>query len=165
MSQTDTTQPAGDQGGNQAGDQHAREQARDRAEALIRAYYAAFGQVGGNGDSREAMLALLTETVAHDVNQGARETGKQAFRDFLHHMDRSYRETITGLVVMVDATGARAAAEFVVEGEYLATDAGLPAARGQHYRLPAGAFFTLEDGLIARVSTYYNLQEWLRQIG
>ena len=42
---------------------------------------------------------------------------------------------------MVDATGTRAAAEFMVEGEYLATDAGLPPARGQRYRLPAGAFF------------------------
>ena len=51
-------------------------------------------------------------------------------------MDHSYRETITGLAIMVDATGRRAAAEFVVEGEYLATDAGLPAARGQRYSLP-----------------------------
>lgn len=137
--------------------------ARARTEALIRAYYAAFAAGGGAG--RDAMLALLAEDVAHDVNQGARETGKPAFRDFLRHMDQAYREAITELVVMVDATGRRAAAEFMVEGEYLATDGDLPPARGQRYRLPAGAFFAVADGRITRVSTYYNLEDWLRQVG
>ncbi|MFC7689939.1 nuclear transport factor 2 family protein [Paeniroseomonas aquatica] len=80
-------------------------------ESLIRTYYAAFG----HGD-REAMLALLAEDVVHDVNQGPRERGKAAFRDFLGHMDHSYRERLTGLTIMVDASGSRAAAEFVVEG-------------------------------------------------
>ena len=129
-------------------------------ESLIRAYYDAFGR-----DDREAMLALLAEDVVHDVNQGPREVGKPAFRDFLGHMDHSYREALTGLAIMVDASGTRAAAEFVVEGEYLATDAGLPEARGQRYSLPAGAFFAVAGGRITRVTTYYNLQEWLRQVG
>jgi steroid delta-isomerase-like uncharacterized protein len=129
-------------------------------EALIRAYYAAFE----SGD-REAMLALLAEDVAHDVNQGPREVGKPAFRTFLGHMDRCYRESIRDLAVMVDATGAHAAAEFLVEGEYLATDSGLPPANGQRYRLPAGAFFAVAGGRITRVTTYYNLQDWLRQVG
>jgi steroid delta-isomerase-like uncharacterized protein len=130
------------------------------AESLIRAYYAAFAA----GD-REGMLALLTEDVVHDVNQGPREVGKEAFRRFLGHMDHSYRERIRDLAVMVDAGGTRAAAEFVVEGEYLATDPGLPPARGQRYALPAGAFFAVEGGRIARVTTYYNLQDWIRQVG
>lgn len=132
---------------------------RAATEDLIRAYYAAFE----TGD-REAMLALLAEDVAHDVNQGPREVGKAAFRAFLGHMDRCYRERIRDLVVMADATGARAAAEFIVEGTYRATDAGLPAARGQAYRLPAGAFFAVADGRITRVTTYYNLPAWIRQV-
>ncbi len=133
---------------------------RDATEDLIRAYYAAFE----SGD-REAMLALLAEDVAHDVNQGPREVGKDAFRAFLGHMDRCYREHIRDLVVMTDATGARAAAEFIVEGAYLATDSGLPPARGQTYRLPAGAFFAVDGGRITRVTTYYNLQDWILQVG
>lgn len=130
------------------------------AESLIRSYYAAFDR----GD-REAMLALLTEDVIHDVNQGPREAGKSAFRRFLGHMDGSYKESIRDLTVMVDQTGTRAAAEFIVEGEYLVTDPGLPEARGQRYRLPAGAFFQITGGRIARVTTYYNLQDWIRQVG
>lgn len=128
-------------------------------ETLIRAYYAAF-----DAGDREAMLALLAEDVAHDVNQGPREIGKAAFRDFLGHMDRCYSERILDLVVMVDATGRHAAAEFVVEGAYRATDSGLPPARGQRYRLPAGAFFEIDAGRITRVTTCYNLQDWIRQV-
>jgi steroid delta-isomerase-like uncharacterized protein len=127
---------------------------------LIRAYYEAF-----NRRDYAAMLDLLTEDVAHDVNQGGRETGKDRFRAFLDHMDRTYRERLHDIVVMASADGRHAAAEFVVEGTYLATDEGLPEANGQTYTLPAGTFFEVRDGKIARVTTYYNLKDWLRQVG
>lgn len=129
------------------------------AERLVRAYYAAFAA----GD-RDAMLALLAEEVVHDVNQGARRVGKAAFAEFMAWMDAAYAERIEDLVVMVDASGTRAAAEFIVAGTYLRTDPGLPEAHGQRYRLPAGAFFELREGRIARVTTHYNLQDWIRQV-
>ena len=99
---------------------------------LIRAYYEAF-----NRRDYAAMLDLLTDDVAHDVNQGGRETGKEAFRAFLGHMDRTYSERLRDIVVMTSADGRHAAAEFVVDGTYLATDEGLPEAKGQTYTLPA----------------------------
>ena len=127
---------------------------------LVGKYYAAFN--AGNG---EGMLACLTEDVAHDINQGARQIGKEAFRAFLAHMDRSYAEQLTDIVTMASADGSRAAAEFIVHGEYLATDEGLPEAAGQKYVLPAGAFFEIEGGLISRVTVYYNLEDWIKQVG
>jgi steroid delta-isomerase-like uncharacterized protein len=57
------------------------------------------------------------------------------------------------------------AAEFIVYGEYLATDEGLPEADGQTYCLPAGAFFAFADGRISRVTVYYNLADWCAQVG
>lgn len=129
------------------------------ALALLDRYYAAF-----NAGDNEAMLACLTEDVAHDINQGERQTGKAAFRAFLAHMDRCYRERLEDIVVMADGDGLRGAAEFVVHGAYLASDEGLPEAKGQTYVLPAGAFFTFREGLIARVSVYYNLADWMRQV-
>jgi steroid delta-isomerase-like uncharacterized protein len=132
----------------------------ERTAALIRRYYAAF-----NAGDVAAMLGCLAEDVAHDVNQGARREGKAAFRSFCQHMARCYAETLDDIVVMVAADGCRAAAEFVVHGAYLATDDGLPEARGQTYVLPAGAFFAVQDGLISRVTTYYNLEDWLAQVG
>lgn len=127
--------------------------------ALIERYYAAF-----NAGDAEGMLACLSDDVAHDINQGGRETGKAAFRAFMAHMDRCYRERLSHIVVMVSRDETRAAAEFVVHGEYLETDEGLPPAAGQTYTLPAGAFFEVGDGLIRRVTMHYNLADWMRQV-
>ena len=134
--------------------------AHDRATTLVLDYYAAF-----NRGDRAAMLALLADDVVHDLNQGARETGRDAFAAFMARMDRSYREQLRDIVVMASPDGSRAAAEYVVHGEYLADDEGLPPARGQRYALPGGAFFDLRDGRIARVTNYYNLQDWIAQVG
>lgn len=126
---------------------------------LVTRYYAAF-----NRGDWDAMCALLADDVAHDLNQGERELGASAFRAFLHRMARSYREQLRDICVLGDGRG-RVGAEYIVDGEYLATDEGLPPARGQRYSLPGAAFFDVRDGRIARVTNYYNLTDWLRQVG
>jgi steroid delta-isomerase-like uncharacterized protein len=128
-------------------------------ETLIHAYYAAF-----NAGDTAAFLALLTDDVIHDINQGKRETGKPAFAAFIQDMSASYRETITDLVILTEPSGTRAAAEFTVHGEYLQAGHGMPAAHGQKYTLPAGAFFTIHNGKVARISNFYNLPDWLSQV-
>lgn len=129
------------------------------SHSLIQNYYAAFN--AGNMDS---FLELLTEDVVHDINQGQRETGKDAFRAFMDRMNRNYKEQLVDMVIMSSEDGKRAAAEFVVLGEYLVTDEGLPEAKGQKYRLPAGAFFDIRDGKVARITNYYNLEDWIAQV-
>jgi hypothetical protein len=37
-------------------------------------------------------------------------------------------------------------------------------ANGQRYSLPAGIFFEIDDGLISRVTTTYNLNDWIAQV-
>ena len=127
---------------------------------LISTYYAAF-----NRQDWEAMLALLTDDIAHDVNQGERETGKDAFREFLARMDRCYSEQVCDLVVLTNDKNPRAAAEFIIEGTYKTTDGDFLPATGQRYTLPVGAFFDIHDGKISRVTNYYNLNDWLEQVG
>ena len=126
---------------------------------LVTAYYAAFNRGDWDG-----MCAFLAEDVAHDLNQGAREVGRQTFRTFLDRMNRSYSEQLRDIVVMGGSNG-RVAAAYVVEGTYKATDEGLPPATGQRYTLPGGAFFEISNGKITRVTNYYNLQDWLKQVG
>ncbi|MGR2737401.1 ketosteroid isomerase-related protein [Billgrantia sp. Q4P2] len=126
---------------------------------LIQRYYDAF-----NRGDWDAMLDCLDGEVAHDLNQGPRETGRDAFRQFLARMERSYVERLEDIVVMSGDDGRRVAAEYVVHGEYRATDEGLPPAKGQRYVLPGGAFFEVAGGRITRVTNYYNLEEWLRQV-
>ena len=128
-------------------------------KTTIETYYAAFNR----GDI-PAMLETLHDDFAHHVNEGSVRIGKAAFADFCRHMSETYRETLTDLVVFANDAGTRGAAEFTVNGTYLKTDPGLPEARGQTYVLPAGGFFTLKDGRITRVTTYYNLQDWLAQV-
>lgn len=129
------------------------------ASDIIRAYYDAF-----NAQDMDAFLNLLIEDVVHDINQGERQEGKSTFAKFMDHMNRCYRENLTDIVVMANAEGTRAAAEFMVNGTYLVTDEGLPEAKGQTYRLPAGAFFELREGKVARVTNYYNLNDWIAQV-
>ena len=127
---------------------------------LIAAYYDAF-----NRGDREAMLSMLVDDVVHDLNQGAREVGREAFRAFLQRMDRCYVEQLRDIVVMASADGLRASAEYVVHGAYKVTDEGLPEAAGQRYVLPGGAFFEIRHGKIARVTNYYSLADWIAQVG
>lgn len=126
---------------------------------LIQRYFDAF-----NAGDAEGMLACVTDDVEHHVNEGDVRRGRAAFAEFCAHMGVSYRERLDDMVIFVSDDGTRAAAEFTVHGEYLKTDPGLPEAKGQTYVLPAGSFFTLRDGQIARVTTYYNLSDWVRQV-
>ena len=132
---------------------------REKTAALIGAYYAAF-----NAMDVEHILACLDDNVAHDINQGGRETGKVAFRAFLGRMDHAYSEQLRDIVIMTSEDGTRAAAEFIVDGIYKVADEGFPAAHGQTYSLPAGGFFAVADGKITRVSVYYNLADWIAQV-
>jgi steroid delta-isomerase-like uncharacterized protein len=126
---------------------------------LIRSYYDAFNR----GDSA-AMLDHLSEDVTHDVNQGERRVGKEKFRAFNARMNHNYKEELKDIVVLVSRNGTRAAAEFNVHGIYKNSEEGLPTAKGQTYVLPAGTFFAVKDGKITRVTTYYNLTDWIMQV-
>lgn len=132
-----------------------------RAEAidLISRYYAAF-----NAGNPQGMLDCVAEDVEHRVNEGGIRHGKAKFAEFCSHMGVSYSEELKDLVIFANDEGTRGAAEFVVHGKYLKTDPGLPEAAGQTYILPAGGFFDLKDGKIARVTTFYNLNDWIAQV-
>ena len=132
---------------------------RTMALMTISSYFDAF-----NRRDTAAMEALLAENFEHHVNEGEIRVGVEAFRAFNAHMSRCYSEQLTDLVIFANDHGTRAAAEFVVNGVYLETDGDLPPARGQHYRLAAGSFFTLDGDRISRVTTYYNLADWLAQV-
>jgi steroid delta-isomerase-like uncharacterized protein len=126
---------------------------------LISRYYAAF-----NAGDADGMLACVTDDVEHRVNEGGVRHGRDKFAEFCSHMGVSYRETLRDIVVFASVDGSRGAAEFTVHGTYLQTDPGLPQANGQTYILPAGAFFDLRGGKIARITTFYNLNDWIAQI-
>ncbi len=132
---------------------------RATALDLISRYYAAF-----NAGDAAGMLALVSPDIEHRVNEGSVRHGIEKFQQFCAPMGVSYREELRDLTLFATDDGSRAAAEFTVHGAYLQTDPGLPSARGQRYVLPAGAFFDLHDGRITRITTFYNLSDWVAQV-
>jgi steroid delta-isomerase-like uncharacterized protein len=133
--------------------------AQARTESLIESYYARF-----NAGDLKGMISLLDKDVRHDINQGESEHGIEAFQKFLDRMAENYQERIHDIVIMASADGKRAACEYQVSGTYLKADPGLPSAHGQRYTIAGGAFFTVVNGKIARVTNYYNLPGWLNAV-
>jgi steroid delta-isomerase-like uncharacterized protein len=128
---------------------------RERNRATIQEYYDYFCK--GNWDG---MLSLMHDKIIHDINQGTREIGREAFQKFLLRMDKSYREQLKNIEIMCGNTPTRLAAEYDVSGVYVNTDPGLPEAFGQRYTLLGGAFFEVNLGKIYRATNYYNLKHW-----
>lgn len=129
--------------------------------AIITAYYAAF-----NAKDYGSMLRLVAEDLIHEPNQGTTRQGKSLFEAFLAKMEESYDEQLADICYYEAADDSRqGAVRFVVHGRYLKADAGLPAANGQTYVLPAAAFLSVnEAGQINRISTFYNLETWIQLV-
>ncbi|UUX49101.1 nuclear transport factor 2 family protein [Nisaea acidiphila] len=127
--------------------------------ALIEDFFAALGR-----NDIPAMLECLSDGVIHDVNQGARRIGKPLFEAHCRRVLTCYRQTLSDLVIMVHPDGSRAAAEYTVSGSYVATDEGFPPAAGQDYTLAVGAFFEIGPGGITRITSHYNLRDWIALI-
>lgn len=126
---------------------------------LVEEYYQAF-----NSKTYSKMLELVDSEVHHEVNEGDVKVGKDSFAKFLAHMEKCYDEILEELQFFECANSERCAVEFYVKGRYLHTDGGLPAAKGQTYRIRAGAFFESKDQKLKRVTTYYNLKQWIELV-
>jgi steroid delta-isomerase-like uncharacterized protein len=124
---------------------------------LITAYFDAF-----NRHDAEALLSILSDDVVHEINEGPTEVGIERFRAFKAHMDEAYREQIKDMVIMVE--GDRGCCDFICEGTYMKTDAGLPEAKNQTYVIPGCAIFTCQNGKITKIASYYNLKNWISAI-
>ncbi len=126
---------------------------------LIENYYRFF-----NAKNWPQFISLLDPQVQHDISSEGTEIGRDKFSSFMERMNEHYQETISDLAIFTTSDPKRAAAEFIVTGRYIKTDIGLPVATGQTYKLPVGAFFEVNETHITRVTLYYNLPAWLRQV-
>lgn len=126
---------------------------------IVKAYFAAFNA----GDSQK-MISLLHPDVRHDINQGHFEMGVEAFKKFMAHMDECYKEELRNMTIFSSDQPDKFSAQYDVYGIYLKTDGSLPPAHGQKYVIPAGSFLEIRDKKISRVTTYYNLPQWIEMV-
>jgi steroid delta-isomerase-like uncharacterized protein len=125
---------------------------------VIENYYQAFNQ-----KKWQQMLSLVDENVLHEINEGVPVQGKNEFARFLQVMDEAYDEKLTDIIILEN--GERYAAEFICHGVYKKSQPDLPPAKGQKYSLRVGCFFELKNNKITRITNYYNLNNWLKQVG
>lgn len=127
---------------------------------IVKQYYTFF-----NNRNWAGMLSLLDENIRHEPNQSLEpRLGIEKFTEFMQQMDESYEETLTDMVFFSEPDGKRVAVEFIVNGIYKKGEVGFPEARNQSYVLPASAFLEIKAGKIARVTTYYNLELWIKLV-
>lgn len=127
--------------------------------SAITRYFEAF-----NAGDIDGMLEQMTDDVSHHVNEGTIREGKALFRDYCEQLMRCYQERVLNVVELESPDHMRRAAEYLVRGEYVRTDIGMPKATGQVYVLPGGSFFSFRDGKISRLTTYFNLHELRQQL-
>ena len=132
---------------------------REKHMALLKKYYEAFNQ-----QDMKTFLSCLDPEVVHDINEGQSEIGIPAFEKFMARMNTCYKEDLKDIHIMSDEKGNYLSARFEVHGTYLKTDAGLPEAHGQKYKILAGAFFEVKNEKIKRITMFYNLSDWIKQV-
>lgn len=76
-----------------------------------------------------------------------------------------YKEWLLDIVLFVNEDGMWVVVEFIVNGFYISMDEGLLEVSGQIYCLLVGSFFEIWDGQIVWIMIYYNVQDWIGQVG
>ena len=126
---------------------------------LIQSYYQAF-----NEEDIEKFISTLHPEVIHDICQGETEIGRDAFRKFMERCFDVCKENARDIVIIAGEEGKYAAAKLVIDGVYLKGAANCPPAKNQKYTIPVYAFFEVKDGLIHRMSCFYNQKDWIKQV-
>ena len=116
-----------------------------------------------NARDLDRMIELVSDDILHRINQGGTRQGKEAFAAFLRHVAEHYEERLDDVVILTGPDG-RCGSEFTVHGIYRKTDDDMPRARGQRYTLPGAILCDTRDGRITRLSVFFNMADWRRQI-
>ena len=130
-----------------------------KAYELIQSYYQSF-----NERDLDGFLKTLHSEVIHDTFLGETEIGIEAFRKYMEVCFDCVKETVRDLTILNSQDDCYAAARFMCDGEYIKTVKNYPEARNQKYSVQCHAFFELKDGLIYRVTSYFNEKDWSAQL-
>ena len=131
----------------------------DQIRRLVHELYAAWSL-----HEPEKLDAIFTDdAVYEDVAGGQLVHGREAIKQLLRAVyawTPDFRVTMKSLVV-ADQT---AATEWVSEGIQTGPVGNLPAS-GNSFRLRGASILTFREGKIAKVSDYYDMASFLRQLG
>ena len=131
----------------------------DQIRRLVHELYAAWSL--HEPEKIDAIFAY--DAVYEDVAGGQLVHGREAIKQLLraaYAWAPDFRVTMKSLVVADDS----AATEWISEGIQTGPVGDLPAS-GNSFRLRGASILTFRDGKIAKVSDYYDMAGFLRQLG
>ncbi len=124
--------------------------------AVVSKYYEAF-----NRKDIDAILALCSDDVANDPNQGDTQIGKDKLKIFLETAWAHFDEKVSNIMLMANKDESKVASEYLVHGTYYKTKPGLFESTNQKYEILPTTVFTIKNGKITRMTRYYNTKAWL----
>ena len=131
----------------------------DQIRRLVHELYAAWSL-----HEPERIDAIFAEDAAYEDVAGAQLVrGKEAVKELLrvaYAWAPDFRVTMKSLIV----AGDTATTEWVSEGIQTGPIGDLPAS-GNSFRLRGASVLTFRDGKIAKVTDYYDMATFLRQLG
>jgi steroid delta-isomerase-like uncharacterized protein len=131
----------------------------DQIRRLVHELYAAWSL-----HEPERIDAIFAEDAAYEDVAGAQLVqGKQAIKELLraaYAWAPDFRVTMKSLIIVDNA----AATEWLSEGIQTGPIGDLPAS-GNSFRLRGASILTFRDGKIAKITDYYDMATFLRQLG
>jgi steroid delta-isomerase-like uncharacterized protein len=128
----------------------------EETERVMRSYEEALDH-GGDFSSFFAEDVLWTT-----METGDQLRGREAVRDYLLSFHRQYFHGSPELRGLVVADGS-AAAESLFVGRHIAEFAGIPAS-GKEVRTPYSMFYSVDDGKITELRSYFPFQALIQQL-
>jgi steroid delta-isomerase-like uncharacterized protein len=117
-----------------------------------------------NAHDPDAIAAVFApDAVFVNVGSGQRHEGRDAIRADHENLFRMWSElTVEQSEYLID--GDRWAGEWTMAGVHTGDVPGLPAT-GKPFKISGGGFGQVRDGNIARTTQYYNMADFLTQVG
>lgn len=139
---------------------HVKNAQQGQTIQLVKTYFEAL-----NKKDMNLYFSIIDKNVIHDINQGTSEQGIEKFKEFMKKAGDSFDEKLSNLVIMVSDDGKYAAARWLDHGTYIKDFVGMDIpAKNQKYTLSGGHFFEIQHGKITRVTTYYNIADFMEQV-
>lgn len=125
-----------------------------RARDLVMRYYTAY-----NAENWQTCLSLLSPDVVHDHPKG-RESGKLSFERSVFQAV-CCRLQFSNISICASQSGRQAAAKYTILHRYLNTAPEMIQGSIPSHHLQGRSFFDVKGGLIRRITTYFDLKEWM----
>jgi steroid delta-isomerase-like uncharacterized protein len=116
------------------------------------------------GDADAAAAYVTEDCVFTNIGTGQRLVGRDAAREDFVALIAMYSEMRIEKTTFLSTADGHYATEWIMTGVHTGDVPGLPAT-GKPFRISGAGFGEIRDGKLARVTEYWNMAEFLIQVG